>query len=213
MTLTLAVETSSFTYEVALVAGGGEIVGHEAVGLRDPAFRSIGHLAASVLAAAGRDFADIGRLAVDVGPGNVTSIRAGVSYVNALAFSLKVPVHPVDSLTLLAVQTGVAGHLVCLRNAGAGNVNAALFRGGVQLAVRHGQLAEVVADLLDGVDEVTVAGVFRDRVAALVPAVRVIDSGVEFPVVATLCRLLGTPDGTLAQDYATPFTGAEEPAL
>lgn len=208
MTLTLAVETSSFTYEVALVDGDGAVIAHESIQLRDPAFRSIGHLAESMMHAADRDFCDLSRLAVDVGPGNVISVRAGVSYVNGLAFSLKKPVHSADSLTLLAAETGAAGHVLCLRNAGAGNVNAGLFRDGVRVHGRHGQLTDVVPELVAGLDEVTVAGVHRERVQPLVPGVRVHDSGIEFPAVLTLARLLATGNGTKADGFATPVTDA-----
>jgi tRNA threonylcarbamoyl adenosine modification protein YeaZ len=208
VTLTLAVETSSFTYDVALVAGDGEIIARRSVRLRSPEFRSIGYLVESMMRGAERDFDTIDRLAVDVGPGNVISVRAGISYVNGLAFSMRKPVLSVDSLTLLAAQTGATGDVVCIRNAGGGNVNAALFRDGRRVAGRHGQLAEVTAALLDGIDEVTLAGAFRDLVEPIVPGVRLRDSGVEFPSVATLCRVIQASDVAVIGDYATPITDA-----
>jgi tRNA threonylcarbamoyladenosine biosynthesis protein TsaB len=192
VTLVLAVETSSFNYEVALSTRNGEVLAQSSIGLRDPKFRSIGYQVEELLATAGHEFADVDELAVDVGPGNVISVRAGISYVNGLAFSLQKPVLSVDSLTLLAAETGAAGHLLCVRRAAGGNMNAALFHAGARLAGLYGRPEDIVAVLLNGIDEVTVAGVGRGQIADVASAMSVTDSSIELPTVATLCRLAGT---------------------
>ncbi len=56
------------------------------------------------LALAGVTLQDIGRLAVDVGPGRFTGLRVGLSTVRALALALDLPVTGVSSLELLAVE-------------------------------------------------------------------------------------------------------------
>ncbi len=212
MTLTLAVETSSFSYDVALAGETGEILARQTIQLRDPAFRSIGYLVESMLTSSGYAFSAIDRLAVDVGPGNVISVRTGISYVNGLAFSLGRPVLSVDSLTLLAAQTAASGlfaasgAVFCVRNAGAGRVNAALFRQGERVAGSHGPFAEIVPELLRGVPEVVVAGTFRDRVQAAVPDVKIQDSGWEFPTVITLCQWDKHESVGRLGDFAIPVT-------
>lgn len=55
---------------------------------------------------AGVTVQDIGRLAVDVGPGRFTGLRVGLSTVRALAFALDLPVTGVSSLELLAAEQG-----------------------------------------------------------------------------------------------------------
>ncbi|WP_415624399.1 hypothetical protein [Phytohabitans flavus] len=82
-----------------------------------PGFVNVGELAAATLREAGHGFEDLERLAVNVGPGNLGSVRAGVSYANGLAFSLQVPVLGVDSLTLTAIQAGRPGGPPCCASA------------------------------------------------------------------------------------------------
>ncbi|MDA3039936.1 MAG: tRNA (adenosine(37)-N6)-threonylcarbamoyltransferase complex dimerization subunit type 1 TsaB [Actinomycetota bacterium] len=55
---------------------------------------------------AGVTVQDIGRLAVDVGPGRFTGLRVGFSTVRALAFALDLPVTGVSSLEVLAAEQG-----------------------------------------------------------------------------------------------------------
>ncbi|MDT5039005.1 MAG: tRNA threonylcarbamoyladenosine biosynthesis protein TsaB, partial [Micromonosporaceae bacterium] len=125
MSLTLAVETSSIEYGVALFTPDA-LIAHRTLRRDDPSFRGIGELAAELLTAAGRRIRDVERLAVDLGPGNLSSVRAGVAYVNGLAFSLGIPIFGVSSLDLLAVEAsekadpaeGSGSAVLCLRNAG-----------------------------------------------------------------------------------------------
>lgn len=55
---------------------------------------------------AGVTLQEIGRLAVDVGPGRFTGLRVGLSTVRALALALDLPVTGVSSLELLAAEQG-----------------------------------------------------------------------------------------------------------
>ena len=191
MTLTLAVETSTISYGVALCGDRG-VVAHQALRHDDPAFTGLGGLALTVLDSAGHTFADIDALTVDIGPGNLGSVRVGVAYVNGLAFSLDRPIFPADCLTLLAraARTSADQAVLCLRNAGSGNVYAGLFRDGEQPAWRHGPLDRVVPELADGLPEVLVAGSFRADAREALAGVAVKDTGVEHPSVLTLCELL-----------------------
>jgi tRNA A37 threonylcarbamoyladenosine modification protein TsaB len=71
MTLGLAVETTTVHYGVAVFADR-DVLAHRTIRRDGPDFGGIGDLAASVLAETGRPFGDLGLLAVDVGPGNLT---------------------------------------------------------------------------------------------------------------------------------------------
>lgn len=172
--LTLAIETSTATFAVA---AGGAVRTLAGVA---PADRDLPALVAALLAGTGHGFADVDRIAVDIGPGNLTAVRTGVAYANGLAFALGARVATADSLELLAAQ--VDGPALCLRNAGGGRVYAYL-----DGTYRHGPLRDVVTDLVR--DEVTVAGDFRAEAAALLPDVLVKDSGLAGPDVRTLLRL------------------------
>lgn len=178
---TLAVETSTATFAAALTDGDRTLT-RDLRGAR-PAERDLPGLVAGLLAEAGCGFADLDRVAVDVGPGNLTAVRTGVAYANGLAFALGIGVATADALELMARQAGTPA--LCLRNAGGGRAYAGLFGAGA--GYRHGPLAEVVAAVTG--PEVTVAGDFRAEVAELLPGVLVNDSGVTGPDVATLLRL------------------------
>jgi tRNA threonylcarbamoyladenosine biosynthesis protein TsaB len=147
-----------------------------------PAQRDLPALVADLLAGAGHGFADLGRVAVDVGPGNLTAVRTGVAYADGLAFALGLGIATADSLELMAAQAGDGTPVLCLRNAGAGRAYAGLFGAG-EPRYRHGPLSEVAA--VTG-PEVLVAGDFRTEVAELLPGVVVKDSGIAGPDVRVL---------------------------
>jgi tRNA threonylcarbamoyladenosine biosynthesis protein TsaB len=229
----LAIETSSIEYGVALFTPDGLIV-HRTLRRDDPSFGGIGELVAALLVSAGRQFRDLGRLAVDLGPGNLSSVRAGVAYANGLAFSLGIPIFGANSLDLLAIEAsaktdpaeGSGSAVLCLRNAGGGDVYAGRYRGGVRglpggageadVALRRGPLTSVVTALVGGpggaggLSRVLVAGSFRREVAALLPdvapGVMVIDTGIEVPPVLALCRL-----ATSAGDAPADLVGVASP--
>lgn len=214
MSLILAVETSSAEYGVALCTPA-ELVAERTV-RRDQTFSGIGQLVAELLHATGTGFADLTHLAVDVGPGNLSSVRTGVAYVNGLAFSLGREIFCANSFELLAGD--VAGAVLCLRKAGGGNAYAGLFRDGATLGLRHGPLVEVVTGLCRDLPEVqdppelSVAGAFRAEVAGILPRLRLKDTGVEAPHVRSLQRLLATtPDWSGGVvPVASPLTETSE---
>jgi tRNA threonylcarbamoyl adenosine modification protein YeaZ len=209
--LTLAIETSSINYGVA-VSTRERLITHRTVRRDSSGFVSIGVLAESVLAEAGGAFADIERLAVNVGPGNLGSVRAGVSYANGLAFSLEKPVFGADSLTLTATEVVEGARpVLVLRNAGGGNVYAGLFRDGATVLMRHGPMRSVVPAIAGRLPEVSLAGAFRHEATGLLPDTAVKDTGVEFPNVLTLHRLVAAqPDETRFAPFASPLTDTSE---
>jgi tRNA A37 threonylcarbamoyladenosine modification protein TsaB len=192
MTRTLAIETSSVTYGVA-VGNGGTIVAERTLRRDDPAFTGLADLVASVV----DDFAAIDAVAVDIGPGNLASVRSGVAYANGLAFSLGRPILVASSLELLALEAGDDATL-CLRDAGSGRVYAR-FDG----ELRHGPFEPVVLSLVGDRPAISVAGVHRAKVAALLPGVAIKDTGIDAPQVATLLAAR-----TKQVDVASPLTEA-----
>jgi tRNA threonylcarbamoyladenosine biosynthesis protein TsaB len=196
----LAIETSSINYAAALCTAD-EIVASRVLRRDDPAFEGIGALVAEALALAGKGFGDIDGLAVNAGPGNLGSIRAGVAYVNGLAFALGRPILAANSLALLALEVDQP-HVLCLRNAGGGEVYAGVFPSG---RMRHGPLATVVPELAGGLPEVFVAGSFRQEAISALPGGSAKDSGVEYPDVATLQRFLASASDAEWMDVVSPI--------
>lgn len=206
MTLTLAIETSTVNYGVALCSDRG-VIAHQTLRHDDPAFTGLGGLAASVLDSAGHVFRNLDTLTVDTGPGNLGSVRVGVAYVNGLAFSLDRPIFAVDCLTLLAhdARTSPDQTVLCLRNAGSGNVYAGLFQSGERPVWRHGPLGRVVPELAGGLPEVLVAGSFRADARDALTGVAVKDTGIEHPSVLTLCQLLAEEGDRSPVTVASPL--------
>lgn len=202
----MAVESTTVRYGVAVFTGR-EVHAHRTVRRDDPAFDSVGALASAVLAETGHGFTDLGLLAVNTGPGNLTSVRAGVAYVNGLAFSVDADVVAADALTLLAreVSPELDEPVLCLRNAGTGNAYAALFRSGADPVFRHGRLDAVVRELAGSLPSLYCAGVFRAEARALLPDAVVKDTGVDTSSVLTLHDLVSTTELPTAP-FATPTT-------
>jgi tRNA threonylcarbamoyladenosine biosynthesis protein TsaB len=97
----LAIETSTSTYSVTLADGAAT---HEtAVSSRfDADYDGIGGLVHRQLAAHAWKGADVSDIAVSSGPGNLTSVRAGLSYANALAFATGATIHHTNTLVVMA---------------------------------------------------------------------------------------------------------------
>lgn len=229
MTLTLAVETSSRAYGAALLEDD-VVLAQATVDRSDPGFVDVGVLASSVIADGGRTVADLDRLAVDVGPGNLASVRAGIAYVNAVAFARGIPVVGLDALALLTTDEPT----LALRLAGGTSVYAALTRADGTVATRHGDLAVVVKDLFPTPVAVTsgasgavrtsdvsavpsltseatplrVAGAKRPQALALLAELGVdaTDAGIDAPDIDALVRALRAGDHEPAVVSAAPLT-------
>jgi tRNA threonylcarbamoyladenosine biosynthesis protein TsaB len=82
------------------------------------------------------ELADVGAIAVDVGPGLFTGLRVGVATAKALAQALRVPVIPISSLDLLAYPARFTDRVIAaVIDARRGELFSALYRsvpGGVQ---------------------------------------------------------------------------------
>jgi L-threonylcarbamoyladenylate synthase len=209
MTLTLAVETSSRLYGAA-VLDGGTVLAQASADRSDPGFVDVGVLAGQVIRDAGRTVADLDRLAVDVGPGNLASVRAGIAYVNAVAFARAVPVVPLDSLAMLSAGPEPT---LALRMAGGTSVYAALTSDDGAVAWRHGDLTVVVKELFGGVawaGPVRVAGARRPQAIAVLTELGVTahDTGVDAPGVEALVEALRTGTHEEAVVSAAPLTEA-----
>lgn len=199
MRLVLALEASSMTYAVAVGAGDRPRV-QRASHRDDPAFTGFGELVAGTMTAAEATFGDVGTIAVDVGPGGPSSIRAAVAYANGLAFSLGVRIFPISSLELMAIAARRAyrGPVLSLKRGPGGNIFAGLCVDGEIVEMRHGPPSSVVPAIAAGLETVSVAGPSREDVAGLLPGVTVVDTGMADADVTVLYQVaraaLADPD-------------------
>jgi tRNA threonylcarbamoyl adenosine modification protein YeaZ len=179
MRLTLALDTSSRIHAVAAGDGDHPRALREA-NPRDPGFTGLGELAAQALAATGATFSDIEMIAVDAGPGGLSSIRAAVAYANGLAFSLGVKVFPITSLELMAIAVCKTHSepVLSLKRGHNGIYYAGLYVDGQDPEMRCGAPGSILPTLAAGLEKVCVAGHSVAEVADLLPDVTLIDSGV-----------------------------------
>jgi tRNA threonylcarbamoyladenosine biosynthesis protein TsaB len=108
----LAVESATLSGGVALLDDNrllGEITLNIAITHSERLMSAVDRL----LADCGLAPADLGGLAVSVGPGSFTGLRVGLATVKALAMALDLPVAPVPTLDALAARLPFADAPVC----------------------------------------------------------------------------------------------------
>ncbi len=190
MSLLLAVESSSNVYRVVL-GRDGEAIFDSDVHECDQSLRTLSALLECGLETIGAPASEIKGVAINVGPGSLTFVRAGISFVNALAFSLNVNIYPFNWFEIIAEQTRELTELpvICAVPASNDNAYVGLIRGASVEIMRFGRVHEALAKVSDGLSEVAVAGRIRHRLATLLGEARVVDTGIENPDARTLLRL------------------------
>ena len=198
MSLLLAIESSSNEYRVVL-GRDGEAIFDSAVNSCDLPFRTLGALLECGLQTLGAEASEIKGVAINVGPGSLTFVRAGISFVNALAFSLNVDIYPFNWFEIIAAQT--RGELPVVGAVPASNDNAyvGLIRDSSVEIMRFGRVDEALAKVSGGLAEVAVAGRIRHKLAALLGEERVVDTGIENPDARTLLRIAHEATGDAAR--------------
>jgi tRNA threonylcarbamoyladenosine biosynthesis protein TsaB len=190
MSLILAIESSSNEYRV-VIGHDREVVFDSRVAGCEGALRTLGGLLACGLESLQAEASEIKGVAINIGPGSLTFVRAGVSFVNALAFSLKVNIYAFNWFEIVAQQTRHATQLPVLGVVPASNDNAyaGLIKNASVEIMRFGPLHKVTGEVAAGVPEMAVAGRIRDRVASLLDGVRIVDTGIETPDARVLLEL------------------------
>ena len=188
MSLLVAVESSSNEYRV-VIGRDGEAIFDSAVDNCELPFRTLGALLSCGLERIGTPASEIKGVAINVGPGSLTFVRAGISFVNALAFSLKVGIYPFNWFEIIAAQMGRELPVVCAVPAANDNAYVGLIRDGRVEIMRFGPLHEAFAKVSGEFPEVAVAGRIRHKLAALLSGSKVIDTGIETPDARVLLSL------------------------
>lgn len=198
MSLLLAIESSSNVYRVVL-GRDGEAIFDSDVNECDQSLRTLNALLECGLDAIGAKASEIKGVAINVGPGSLTFVRAGISFVNALAFSLNVNIYPFNWFEIIAEQTRETTELpvICAVPASNDNAYVGLIRGGSVEIMRFGRVHEALSKVSAGLGDVAVAGRIRHRLATLLGEARVVDTGVENPDARVLLSM-ASKDGVRA---------------
>ncbi|NBP50100.1 MAG: tRNA (adenosine(37)-N6)-threonylcarbamoyltransferase complex dimerization subunit type 1 TsaB [Actinobacteria bacterium] len=107
----LAISTSAATVGVAVADGTGVLAAEEAASDRAHA-ELLPSVVGRALAAASVGFADLGCIAVDVGPGWFTGLRVGIAAAKSFAEVLDLPVVAVGSHEVLAATSPTDRELI-----------------------------------------------------------------------------------------------------
>ena len=190
MSLLLAIESSSNVYRV-LLGREGKSIFDSAQDECDPSLRTLGNLLSCGLEMVGAQAGEIEGIAINVGPGSLTFVRAGISFANALAFSLGVNIFPFNWFEIMASQTKEVTSLPILCAVPAANENAyvGLIKEASVEIMRFGLLPTAVARVAQGLSEVAVAGRIRHRLSLLLHDLKVVDTGIENPDAQVLLKL------------------------
>lgn len=145
----LALETSAKAVSAAVTEDGRVLAsGFQDTGLTHS--RTLMPIVEHILKNADLTMADIGAVAVAVGPGSFTGIRIGVSAAKGLAFAASIPAVGVSTLAAMARNAAFAdGLVVCAMDARRNQVYNALFE------ARDGRLTRLTPDRAVGLDELS----------------------------------------------------------
>jgi tRNA threonylcarbamoyladenosine biosynthesis protein TsaB len=189
VSLTLALETSSGRFAVAV--GRSEAVLYSSLTDSETGpERDLAWAVRRALDQAEAQPTDLSLLVVDIGPGGLGSVRGGVTFANALAFALNLPIAAFNYFEIVAEEAGLQALplLVALPAAG-GDGYAGLIRGGQVAAMTFGPLAQIMQAAAGEAPAIATAGRLRGRLGEFLPNVQRTDTGVETPDPATLLAL------------------------
>ena len=191
MKLTLAIETSSARYGLAIGDEDGAVAFDTWRDLPDDLSRDPAVMLTRALAAIEARVADIGAIAVDIGPGSLGSLRDGVAFANGLAYALSAPVHAFTSFELIGHAARRIAHkpVLCTRRANEGLAYAGVFDGESMTKMRFGRLEDVIGAVAGNGRAFIAAGSFRAETATLLPGADVLDSGIEGPTPRTMLEI------------------------
>ncbi len=190
MSLLLAVETSGDRHAVALGRSPADVFDSTRAFPSDTT-RDLRLQVSRVLSARQEAPSDVKGVVVNIGPGALSSIRSGVAFANAFAFSLSIPIYPLTHFEVLHAQARVVTTLpvLCAIPAPRNTAYVALLFDGSVERMQFGTFEPTVANAVDGLSEIAVVGHMRARLIALLTSARAHDTGIDRPDVKVVFDL------------------------
>lgn len=185
MTLTLCIHTSAKSPWLYLLRDGTP-AGEAKDNSRDPTTGpTLGQMTADMLRAAGATASDLTGILVDIGPGRLSAVRAGVSFANALSFGSGVPLAPVNASAALGMQAAKATGLPALvvHKSAAGTAYVGRYEGDTLQTLRYGPHGEAFAAAANGLSTAAVVGLAP-------PSFEAIDGGPDVILARTFAQIL-----------------------
>lgn len=213
MNLTLVIDTAAKPFNVALGRAGECLFDS----LFEPEVQDSTDLSAIVSAAlskSSQSLKDVRTIAVNIGPGALGSVRSGVSFANALAYSLGVTLYTVTSFELMGFVASKKHRcpILCSARASSGFAYVGVYRAGETSLMGFGLLAKLAPAAINGIEQVAVAGDHKSLLCNILGSDRAIDSGIARSGAATFFELEHAFDGDakVFPAVATPLTEDSE---
>jgi tRNA threonylcarbamoyl adenosine modification protein YeaZ len=163
----------------------------------------------TVLRVAGRTYADIGLIAVTVGPGSFTGIRVGVAFARGLSLALRIPAIGIATLEGIAAEAGSGRAVLAAIDAGRGEIHGALYSADGELL--HGPFAMSPAEaaVLALENDAALAGSGADVIAEAAPRPYPLPAGRERGSSALPPSSFSSPAGSRQGDEGQPAATAD----
>ena len=204
--MTLCIHTSAKSPWLYLLKDGAPLA-QATDDNRDPTVGpTLGQMTDGMLNEASAVASDLTDILVDIGPGRLSAVRAGVSFANALSFGLNIPLAPVNASAALGMQaskaTGLASLIIHKSAAGAAYVGR--YQDAALQSLRYGPLAETLAKSADGLADAALVGPEE-----LLPGTTFQDGGPDIITATTFAAILsGAPK--FSHDPIQPITEQSE---
>lgn len=189
--ISLCVESSALPYGIVLSSSGKLLFDStQHAELHD--LKDVPALVEHALRTINRKARDLDRIAVNHGPGGTSAIRAGVAFVNSLAYSLGIPVIAVNTFELLGEPASLrfgCPVLVTVKSV-RGNAYVGWYANGALQHTLYGPLEKTVRQAVGDCQEWAVAGAHREQLQALFAARKVHDTGHKFGLASDMVSML-----------------------
>lgn len=209
MSLLIAIESATLSSKV-IIARDGKIIDESAVFAAEKTSFEFQNFILRSAATNGFAISEIDFISVDIGPGRLSATRSGVSFANALAFSIERPIVPLTYFDLIGYETACATRLpvACIVQASNGMGYVGLFDKDRLQFMTYGTLLDRLADATKGLGDYAVAGQFSaDFVTKLdLPADRVNASGMPSSQTILHRSLHAIEHGATTRDPVEPIT-------
>lgn len=192
MRLTLCIHTSTKSPWLYLLKNGAPVAESMADN-RDPTTGpTLGQMAEGMLQDAGNSVSQLTDILVDIGPGRLSAVRAGVSFANALSFGLKIPLAPINASETLGMQASLATGLPALviHKSAAGTAYVGRYQDGSLQSLRYGPLVEVLTKAAEGLAAAALIGPEAD-----LPGITFSDGGPDSITATTFSTVLAANPG------------------
>lgn len=190
MNLIMCIESSATPYGVVL-ARDGQIIFDSTTHDSLADLKDVALLAKYAFEETNCTPQQLSQIAVNCGPGGTSAIRAGVSFANSLAYSLKIPVSDFNIFELLGFVGEQQLQLPVLTTVKSikGNAYVGWYENGAVQKTAYGPMAETVKMVVGDREEWVLAGAHRSQIIELFPTSKVHDMEQKFGAARTMVKM------------------------